>query len=321
MCYVNKQRVGSLYEFRDVDRSTNPISYIDYLDRSNANQNMRTAKEHIASFLRPKNGHVLLDIGCGVGHDAKVLASFVGKTGLVVGIDKSKVMIQEAKRRFRRTALPIEFYPCDAHKLDFPANKFNGSVCFSVLTHCEQPAAVISEAHRVLRPRGRLVAFEPDWDSLVISTGEQSSDELLTSILKKSVYHGGIAHQLPNLFTQCRFQFVTVQTIALTISDYELANKAWRIEPNIAHAQKTRLISAADADHLRCGLRNLTQQFFGALMVFAVTGTKGVHRSRTKAGAEGAIVQTISRKPINQKRRTHGTKKNFKENYRSDPNR
>lgn len=265
---------GALYEFQDVDRSTDPTSYISYLDQSHANERMRLAKEHIISFLKPQKGNALLDIGCGVGHDAQMLASLVGKTGLVVGIDKSTVMINEAKRRFLQVAQPIQFYACDAHNLHFDQNQFDGSLCCSVLTHCEQPVAVVSEALRVLKPGGQFVVLEPDWDTLVVSTGDQDSDEILTCVLRKSVRHSGIAHQLPTLFKHLGFRSVTVEAAPLTISDFAFANRAWKIDASILHAVKTGIVTSADADRILRRLQRYTCHFFGAFMVFAVMGSK-----------------------------------------------
>ena len=271
---MNKKRIGSLYEFKDVDHAINPLSYIDYLDQSNTHNSMIMAKERVASLLQPKHGHVLLDIGCGVGHDAQMLASLVGRSGSVVGIDKSKLMVQEAKRRFRRTTLPVKFYCRDAQKLEFAADTFDGSVCFSVLTHCPQPSAVISEALRVLKPGGQLVVSEPDWDSLVINMGERHSEELLTAILRKSVYHSGIAHRLPRLFMQYGFHSIKADAVPLTISNYTLAKQAWRIESAIARACAIGTLSTTDATHLLSELRKHPHHFFGAFLVFVVIGTK-----------------------------------------------
>lgn len=271
---MNTQHAGSLYEFKDVDRSVDPTSYIDYLDQSNTNERMRLAKRHFISFLKPQKGHALLDIGCGVGHDVHMLADLVGQTGLVVGIDKSQVMIEEAKRRFRRTAAPVEFHAYDAHKLQFDQDCFDGVVCFSVLTHCEEPAAVLSEVKRVLKPGGRFIALEPDWETLVLSTNDQHSDDILTRVLRSSVRHSGIAHQLPTLFTRLGYQYVAAEASPLTTSDFALANRAWRIDSNILHAAETGRVDPAEARQLLRKLRRHGSHFFGAFMVLAVTGIK-----------------------------------------------
>jgi len=45
----------------------------------------------------------------------------------------------------------------DAHQLPFAASSFKTVLCTEVLEHCCDPAKVISEIHRVLKPKGKLI--------------------------------------------------------------------------------------------------------------------------------------------------------------------
>jgi SAM-dependent methyltransferase len=262
--------------FSDVDGSDDPSSYIDYLVQSNANEQMRATKQHLISVLNLQRGDHVLDAACGVGHDAQTLSRLVGRAGLVVGIDKSKAMIQVAKKRTHRLNLSLEFHVCDAHRLNYPQETFDGSIIFGAFTLFEHPSEVLTQILRVLKPGKRLVVMEPDWDTLVISTDDEDSDSLLINILRQSVRHSGIAHRLPTLFRQVGFEKVTVRAAALTVSDYRFANQAWGIESNIDCSRKTGVISPAKADRLLSLLKSPEnrKRFFGAFMAFAVFGEK-----------------------------------------------
>jgi ubiquinone/menaquinone biosynthesis C-methylase UbiE len=49
--------------------------------------------------LNLKEGDVVLDLACGTGPNFKHLSPLVGKTGLVIGLDYSKGMINKAKKK------------------------------------------------------------------------------------------------------------------------------------------------------------------------------------------------------------------------------
>lgn len=50
---------------------------------------------------------------------------------------------------------------CDAQRLPFADNSLSNIVMMDVLHHIENPVLALSEAWRVLRPKGRLIACEP----------------------------------------------------------------------------------------------------------------------------------------------------------------
>jgi SAM-dependent methyltransferase len=50
---------------------------------------------------------------------------------------------------------------CDGYELPFASGSLSHLILFDVFHHLEAPAAFLSEAHRVLVDRGRLVVFEP----------------------------------------------------------------------------------------------------------------------------------------------------------------
>ncbi len=99
---------------------------------------------------------VVADLGCGTGSLAAELAPHVGR---VIGVDQSAAMLRAAGRRteglgnvdLRRGALesvPLEDGSCDA------------ALLVLVLAWVPEPAAVISEAARILRPGGRLAVVD-----------------------------------------------------------------------------------------------------------------------------------------------------------------
>ena len=112
-----------------------------------------------AAEVRP--GQRALDVGCGTGYFARLLAQAVGPEGLVVGIDPSPEMITYASRKAGR-ARNCQFQVGTAESLDFPADHFDVVVSSLMLHHLPEDLRVpaLREMRRVLRPGGTLLVAE-----------------------------------------------------------------------------------------------------------------------------------------------------------------
>jgi len=98
--------------------------------------------------LHPKETSIL-DVGCGAGFLANPLA---GEGYQVTGIDMSEDSLSVA-RRFDSTK-SVNYMHADAYSLPFPDHSFDVVTAMDFLEHVEDPASVIKELSRVLKPGG-----------------------------------------------------------------------------------------------------------------------------------------------------------------------
>ena len=116
-----------------------------------------------ASLIRAAGvepGQRVLDVGCGTGYFAGLLAEAVGPGGSVLGIDASSEMIAYAARRRGRPN--CQFQVGAAESLGLPAEDFDIVVSSLFMHHLPadlQPVA-LAEMRRVLRPGGTLLIAE-----------------------------------------------------------------------------------------------------------------------------------------------------------------
>jgi len=91
----------------------------------------------------------ILEVGCASGHLTNLLANLFPHAQ-VVGVDIYKPAIIEAKKRFPK----LSFMTADAHKLPFPKYLFDLVISGETIEHVVDPAQMLHEIARVLKPSG-----------------------------------------------------------------------------------------------------------------------------------------------------------------------
>jgi demethylmenaquinone methyltransferase/2-methoxy-6-polyprenyl-1,4-benzoquinol methylase len=121
----------------------------------------RLWKRRAIAWLAPRPGQVLLDLCCGTGDLALVLAAKVRPGGHVLAIDAAAAPLALARRRaVRQPWLPVRWRQGDALATGLPAAAADGAVIAYGLRNLSDPAAGLQELRRVLRPGARAAVLD-----------------------------------------------------------------------------------------------------------------------------------------------------------------
>jgi SAM-dependent methyltransferase len=268
----------SLRGFSDVDHSHDPHLLVAYLESTNDDAFVLACKRQAIELLDPRPGEHILDIGCGLGHASFEIADRVGVTGRVTAIDSSEIMIREAKQRSSDMGNhTIDFRVEDAHRMTFENHSFDGCLAINTLMHCARLEQVLSEIRRVLKPQGRIVVLEPDWQTLELSTGNPRIDDIAVAVLRQSITNSAIGQQLPAFLRALGFEDIRVDTGTIMTKDLACADHAWKIRESIVQARDSGSLLATTAAEVSEALMHSSEDgcFFGAMTGYVLIGKTG----------------------------------------------
>ena len=159
-----------------------------------------------------------LDLGCGVGHWGQRLMRWMPPDARLTGVDRQPDFLPQARARAESRGLAdrCDWLEATAEALPFPDESFDLVTCQTVLMHVADPAPVLAEMRRVLRPGGLIAVAEPD--NYATDAAEHSADPHLSAEERQTLLtlldlcdrgkialgdgDSSIAGKLPRLFMQ-----------------------------------------------------------------------------------------------------------------------
>lgn len=166
------------------------------------------------SALAPAIGERILDVGCGPGYLTLDLGGAVGAGGSAVGVDTSAPMLEVARARCAGCG-QVEFRHADALALPFSDASFDAAAAVQIYLFVQDLDRAFAELARVLKPGGRAVIVDTDWDSLVWHSSDAARMARVIAIWKLRYVDATVARRLPGCIRRAGLEIVHADAIPL----------------------------------------------------------------------------------------------------------
>jgi ubiquinone/menaquinone biosynthesis C-methylase UbiE len=234
-------------------------------------------REETISALLPQPGERILDIGCGPGLLIEDIAERVAPAGQVTGVDIAHSMLELARRRCARFGTGVTIEEANATRLPFDDAVFDAAVSTQVYEYVPDVAAALTELHRVLKPGGRVVIVDTDWDSIVWNTGDRTRMHRILTAWCERFADPHLPRTLTRQLTDAGLHVQRRDTLVILNPDYDpntysLANARILADYVTGRGGLTR----EDVEEWEADLRHLgdTGTYFFSLNRYLFTATK-----------------------------------------------
>ena len=234
-----------------------------------------------ADRLALAGGGAVLDLGCGTGAAARAIARRPDARGPITAIDISPHLVEAGRRSAEQEGLGgrIDFRVGDAHGLGLPEGGFDVVVMHTLVSHVADPASVLAEARRLLRPgTGRLVVFDGDYASLTFATDAPDGGEATDRAVQRGlIAQPRVMRAMPRLLAGAGFSLDWSRPFILA----EIGRHADYFGGFCAAFRvllpKAGAMTAAEADAFVGGLeRDMAEgRFFGSCAFYAYVARRG----------------------------------------------
>jgi ubiquinone/menaquinone biosynthesis C-methylase UbiE len=175
----------------------------------------------LVDLVAPRQGERVLDVGCGTGAVARLVAQRVGTAGRVVGLDINPGMLAVA-RSASPEGVPVEWHEAGAEAMPFPGEAFDLVLCQMGIQFFSSRPAALREMHRVLAPGGRLalnvagpIEHSPPLAVLAAALGRHVGPEAAGFL--RAVFSLGSLEDLRELIGGAGFREVAIRPVAATL--------------------------------------------------------------------------------------------------------
>lgn len=223
--------------FRDVDHSAGLAKLKACLGFMQGLPSFIAYKNRALALVRLADGQTVADLGCGLGNDLKKIANHALCNTKIIGIDGSRALLEEARRTCAGLA-NVALARADLHDLPLSAGCLDAARVDRTLQHVADPARVIKEACRALKPGGLLICAEPDWSTFAIESADLATAALVAARWRKGFRNPGVGRDLAGMLGEAGLTGVAVEEFPLLVRGLAAVDVVYDVTKTVALLQE-----------------------------------------------------------------------------------
>lgn len=245
-------------------------------------EDTREVHEHILSLLAASEAEAVLDLGCGRGHHLRMLGPTMSASARLVGLDFRDEVLEEARSGVHGDSR-FRFLRHDMNeRLPLEDGAFDRVLSVNALEAISAKTELVREAHRVLKPGGRLVCAHYDWESLLCDGPDKDVIRRIVRAFGEcklswmASMDGWMGRRLWRTFQESGLFEGEVDAYTHTSTCYESGCYGWERSRDFGGLVKRDLITQGDYDQFIDGLEQLAEQhrYFFAITMFSYVGVR-----------------------------------------------
>ena len=217
-------------------------------------------RARVLDALALQPGERVVDLGCGPGLLALQMAERVGPGGEIQCIDASDSMAALARRRCAAMNW-VHQRVGDVVGLPYAAESFDAAVCTQVYEYVAEIDHALAELYRVLKPGGRAVIVDTDWESCVWHSSDPVRMRRVIEAWDRHCPQPQLPRTLSARLRSAGFETPRVESITLINDRYHADTYSVGVIPLLAaYASKQGLVPREEADAWVADLEALGQR-------------------------------------------------------------
>ena len=156
-------------------------------------------------LLQPKSGMDILDVGCGAGKLSFLFNEYTKGGAKIVGGDFSEELLDKARAKNKELGAKIDFQFLDFNKpFNFADNSFDLLTSAFAIYYAADLKFTFGEAHRVLKPGGRLFVSGPlpENKQMFYDIIKEATNAVIPPMPGSSRFKGDIFNTIDGIFAK-----------------------------------------------------------------------------------------------------------------------